>query len=250
MNPTPGDRRARRRAAREKARRVGADRSPTTRWLLPGLIVAAVVIAGVLAIVLPGSRPPTGGSSSLPPTASSAANSGTSPAVPAHQPIIGGDPLPPFERPPAADQAVGLPAPTVEGADFSGKDVRIAVDGRPKVIIFLAHWCPHCQAEVPLVQTWVSAGGVPEGIDLVSVATGIDPTRPNYPPDAWFQREGWTVPVIVDPSNTVAQAYGLSFYPYWVFVDADGKVEARAAGEMSIPDLQAMMARINRLTSG
>ncbi len=113
--------------------------------------------------------------------------------------------------------------------------------------MFIAHWCPHCQAEVPLIQTWVSAGGVPQGVDLVSVATGIDPTRPNYPPEAWLQREGWTVPVIADPTNSVAGAYGLPAYPYWVFIGPDGKVVARAVGEISIPDLES---EIGRLTSG
>ena len=66
----PGDRRARRQAARE-ACRTAEPRSPMSRWLLPGLIAAAVVVAGILAIVLPGANSPTtGGSSSLPPSAS------------------------------------------------------------------------------------------------------------------------------------------------------------------------------------
>jgi thiol-disulfide isomerase/thioredoxin len=216
------------------------------RWLLPGLIVAAIAIAGVLALVLPGSGPTTGGSSSVPPSASGATTSGASSSAAAGAPTISGDPLPPFQGA-VGDAAVGVAVPTVRGADFSGKAVSIELDGRPKAIVFLAHWCPHCQAAVPLIQTWVSAGGVPDGVDLISVPTGIDPTRPNYPPDAWLQREGWTVPVLVDPSNTVGQAYGLTAYPFWVFVDADGKVVARAVGEIAIPDLEAI---IGRLTAG
>jgi thiol-disulfide isomerase/thioredoxin len=161
-------------------------------------------------------------------------------------PAISGESLPRFENP-NGDAAVGLPVPEVSGTDFTGRPVAIKADGRPKVVIFLAHWCPHCQAEVPIVQTWVSAGGVPQGVDLVSVATGIDPNRPNYPPDAWLRREGWTVPVIVDPTNSAASAYGLSAYPFWVFIGPDGKVVARAVGEMTIPDLET---EIGRMTSG
>jgi thiol-disulfide isomerase/thioredoxin len=247
MSSTPGDRRARRRAAREEAHRAGAGRSTTSRWLLPGLIVAAVAIAGVLAFVLPGSNSPsTGGSSSVAPSASGGATPATSGSAAAAAPTITGAPLPTFEGP-EGDAAVGTPIPSVEGSDFTGKSVSVSPDGRPKVIVFLAHWCPHCQAAVPLIQTWVSGGGVPEGVDLVSVATGIDPTRPNYPPDAWLQREGWTVPVIADPTNSVAGAYGLPAYPFWVFVDADGNVAARAVGEIAIPDLEAA---IGRLTGG
>ena len=35
----------------------------------------------------------------------------------------------------------GLYSPTVDGYDFSGQSVSIENNGRPKVIIFLAHWC-------------------------------------------------------------------------------------------------------------
>jgi hypothetical protein len=82
---------------------------------------------------------------------------------------------------------------------------------------------------------------MPDGIDLVSIATAIDPTRPNYPPDAWLAREGWTVPVMVDSTNSVASAFGLSAYPYWVFLDGDGKVVMRTTGELAINDLEAIL---------
>lgn len=246
MSSNPGDRRARRRAAREAAP-TAAGRSPALRWLVPGLIVAAVVIAAVLAIVLPGTNgPTTGGSSSVPPSSSAAASSAPAASGAVKVPTITGAQLPDFQNP-NGDAAVGLAAPEVSGTDFTGKPVAIKNDGRPKVVLFIAHWCPHCQAEVPLLQTWVSAGGVPQGVDLVSVATGIDPTRPNYPPEAWLAREGWTTPVIVDPTNSVAAAYGLPAYPFWVFIGPDGKVVARAVGEISIPDLET---EIGKLTAG
>ncbi|MDQ3782544.1 MAG: redoxin domain-containing protein, partial [Actinomycetota bacterium] len=54
---------------------------------------------------------------------------------------------------PADDPAVGIAAPAVVGEDFDGNTVSIdPTDGSPKAIMFLAHWCPHCQAEVPRVQ--------------------------------------------------------------------------------------------------
>jgi cytochrome c biogenesis protein CcmG, thiol:disulfide interchange protein DsbE len=239
MTDDPRDRRTRRREHREAARRESARAAAASpmRWLIPGLIVAVVAIAAVLAFVLPGTTP-SGGSSSLPPATT--APSGGSGAGSSAEPIITGSQLPDFQNP-DGDPAVGLPAPEVAGHDFDGKPVRIAHDGRPKAIVFLAHWCPHCQAEVPLIEAWVKAGGVPSGVDLISVATSIDPTRPNYPPEAWFQREGWTVPVIVDPTNSVARAYGLTAFPYWVFVGADGNVRARTVGELSVADLEATL---------
>ena len=68
---------------------------------------------------------------------------------------------------------------------------------------------------MPLIQAWVDGGGLPDGVELISVATAIDPSLPNYPPEAWLAREGWTAPVINDVTGSVATAYGLSAFPFW-----------------------------------
>jgi len=236
------DRRARRQQRRSAVRggptRAGS--STSSRWLLPGLLLGAVVVAAVVAIALSGTKAQIGASSSLPPATAPASGAGSGASAAAGQPVITGAQLPDFQNP-SGDPAVGLAAPVVTGTDFQGKTVTIKHDGRPKAILFIAHWCPHCQAEVPLIEAWVKAGGLPSGVDLISVPTSIDPTRPNYPPDAWLQREGWTVPVIVDPTNTVAHAYGLTAFPYFVYVGADGKVKGREAGELPIDALQATL---------
>jgi thiol-disulfide isomerase/thioredoxin len=154
---------------------------------------------------------------------------------------VTGQALPAFAE--GDDPAVGLSAPSLGGEDFGGNPVTIGDDGRPKALIFLAHWCPHCQREVPLIQDWLDAQGGPQGVDLYSVATSIDPSLPNYPPDAWLEREGWTVPVLVDDAGDgAATAYGLSAFPYFVFVDAEGNVVARASGELTIDQLEGYLA--------
>jgi cytochrome c biogenesis protein CcmG/thiol:disulfide interchange protein DsbE len=245
MTTSGNDRRARRQARREEERRKGTARATRNRWLIPALLAIVILVAAAVAIFLPGlGGGGQGGSSSLPPTtapasgASAPATAGSSAA-----PVITGAALPEFQYqlPDAPDPAVGMPAPEVRGTDFTGKQVAIANDGRPKVIFFIAHWCPHCQREVPLIQAWANSGGVPSGVDLISVATSIDPSRPNYPPDAWLAREGWTVPVIADPTNSVAGAYGLPAFPYWVFVGPDGNVRARAVGELTTDNLKTVI---------
>jgi cytochrome c biogenesis protein CcmG/thiol:disulfide interchange protein DsbE len=156
-------------------------------------------------------------------------------------PTVTGDTLPPLGD--GTDPAVGMAIPSVSGQDFDGNTVAITNDGRPKMIIMLAHWCPHCQNEVPVVQQWLDAGNLPDGVDIYSVATGTSETRDNYPPSAWLKREGWTVPVIADdPQYTVGVAFGLSAFPFWVFVSADGTVAARSTGEMS-PDVISSIAQ-------
>ncbi|MCB2223082.1 MAG: TlpA family protein disulfide reductase [Actinobacteria bacterium] len=136
------------------------------------------------------------------------------------------------------DPAVGSVPPEAAGADFDGTDVAITDDGRPKMIVFLAHWCPHCQNEMPEVSAWVAAGGLPDTVDLYAVATSIDPSRDNYPPSAWFERESLDVPTIVDDArNTIGNAFGLNAYPFWVFVQDDGTIAARISGVLSQDDL-------------
>jgi cytochrome c biogenesis protein CcmG, thiol:disulfide interchange protein DsbE len=149
-------------------------------------------------------------------------------------PTVTGAPLTPFASG-AADAAVGRPAPFVQGTDFEGNPVAIEDDGRAKMVLFLAHWCPFCQAEVPEVQRWVDAGALPDGVDLYAVTTSTDRMRANYPPSKWLADEGWSSPIIVDDEvTTVARAYGLNAFPYWVFIAADGTVWGRTSGQLGI----------------
>lgn len=215
--------------SREGGRRPG--------WLLPGLGGLVVLVAAVAAVALSG---PGGGSSVRPTDLPGASGGASGSTVPATDPVISGAALPVLGDP-ANDPAVGQTIPTVTAAGGT-----IALDGRAKILVFLTHWCGHCQAEVPVVQAWLNAGGLPEDVDLVSVSTAIDPNRPNYPPEDWLAREGWTPPVIVDPANTVADAFGLSAFPYFVFVHADGTVAARATGELPVADIEAIVDGLRR----
>lgn len=159
-------------------------------------------------------------------------------------PTITGAALTPFASG-AADAAVGRPAPLVQGADFEGNPVAIENDGRAKMIIFLAHWCPFCQNEVPVVVRWMDGGSLPDAVDLYAVTTSTDSLRANYPPSQWLEREGWTAPIIVDDqATTVARAYGLSAFPFWVFIASDGTVWGRATGELGVSVLDDVAQRL------
>lgn len=163
---------------------------------------------------------------------------------------ITGTALPKYDHAVQPDPAVGSPVPDLSGKNFEGTPVSIVRGGNPKVIIFLAHWCPHCQNEVPALQGWIRQHGMPQGVDLFSVSTSVDASRDNYPPDKWLKREGWTVPVIADDAKSSARdAFGLSGFPYWVFVDAKGNVFQRADGEMSLDAFEGILAQL-RATAG
>lgn len=160
------------------------------------------------------------------------------------EPTVAGDPLPPYGSA-AEDPAYGLVPPTVDGNNFDGEIIEIVPGGTPKAIVFLAHWCPHCQNEVPAVQAWLDAGGDTHGVEIIAVASGTSSARVNFPPSAWLEREGWTSPVILDDTDgSAARAYGLSGFPFWTFMDADGKVVYRSAGASDINALAALFEAV------
>ena len=221
--------------SRESRRGAARARESSTgqRWLLPAIGVAVIAVAAIAAFWL-SSGSSGGGSSDRPSDVPSAAGSAE------QAPVVSGTSLPVFSSA-SGDVAVGQTVPTVTSPTAS-----IQLNGKAKILLFLAHWCPHCQAEVPVVQDWIDSGNLPGDIDLISVSSSIDPNRPNYPPNEWLEREGWTAPVIVDESGTVADAYGLPAFPYWVFVNADGTVAGRLIGELAASDLDRIVDGLQR----
>ncbi len=158
---------------------------------------------------------------------------------------VTGDALPAFDSvSTATDTAIGLPAPVVSGKGFTGTEITTDGAGTPTLLVFLAHWCPHCQREVPLLVQWEKDGKTPTGVDVIAVATGTDPANPNFPPSEWLAREEFPAlwPVIADSADKkAANAFGLSGYPYFVLVDAQGNVFKRLSGEIQMDELTAII---------
>ena len=140
-----------------------------------------------------------------------------------------GDPIP-------VDPEIGYLAPSFEAElnDGSGLVTVDPADGTVRLIGFFAHWCPHCQREVPRVSKWLEENGVPTEIEILAVSTAVREGTPNYPPSEWFTKERWPTDVFVDnQDNDLAAAYGLAGFPYWVLVDATGRIVHRSSGELT-----------------
>jgi thiol-disulfide isomerase/thioredoxin len=139
------------------------------------------------------------------------------------------------------DAAVGTAAPTIDTVDFQGKPVKAGgAGGSPYALVFLAHWCPHCQAEVPRLVD-LAQGDQIGGVKVIGVPTGTTNQAPNYPPSEWLAREHWPFSIALDNAKTkAAQAFGIPGYPYFVFVDAQGNVAGRRSGEIEPDQLEAI----------
>ena len=151
---------------------------------------------------------------------------------------VSGTALPPFEQL-EDDPAVGRTSPEVVGTDLlTGEAVRIESQGRPMVVVFYAHWCPHCQAEVDEITEWLETNELPAGVDFAAVSVLEDPTRGNHPPATWLAEKGWRHPVVADtPSMDVVGAFGLQSVPFLVAVTSENAVALRYAGNLGTDQL-------------
>jgi len=140
-----------------------------------------------------------------------------------------GDPIP-------VNAEIGAAAPAFKAQpNNSGDPIMVdPADGTVRLIGFFAHWCPHCQREVPRVSQWLAENGLPEEIEIIAISTAVREGAPNYPPSEWLVNENWPTQVIVDSEESeLATAYGLGGFPYWILVDATGTVIHQSSGELT-----------------
>jgi thiol-disulfide isomerase/thioredoxin len=209
-------------------------------WIIGAVVVVVAVLFAVVTLTSGGGGDTATATSGAAEPGSAAGSSGvvTAPVV------INGAGLPALPDN-GKDPAVGLAFPGISGSNvLDGSPVAVEADGRPKVVIFLAHWCPHCQAEVPVITAWIAAKGAPTDVDLYAVSTAVAPDRGNFPPASWLVRERWPVTTLADDANSSAfGAAGLTSFPSFVAVGGDGTVRARATGKLSTAQFEALLAR-------
>jgi len=196
--------------------------------LVLGGVTLAIVIALVIAVVAGGSK-----DSPTTPMSDGPVSAGE------NQPVeVVGEVLAPLPES-GDDSTIGLTAPTLNGHAFDGSNLSVTPgDGKPYMVVFLAHWCPHCNREVPRLIEWQASGAIPADLQIIGVSTDVASDRPNYPPSQWVVAKGWPWPVMADSeAMDAARAYGISGYPFFAIVGADGKVKVRASGEIEIDQL-------------
>ena len=138
------------------------------------------------------------------------------------------------------DPVRGKIAPVLNGFGFDGAPLTVAPTGKPMLVVFLAHWCSHCNAEVPRLIEWKNSGTMPADMEVFGVSTGARDDAPNWPPSQWVVDKGWPWPVMADSEDqSAALAFGVSGYPGMILLDGNGKVLARRSGEASIEELKA-----------
>jgi thiol-disulfide isomerase/thioredoxin len=219
---------------KKKQKKVGAS-SARDNSNLKVILYIVLVVVGIAGAVSLG----TAGGSTNTTTDSGVTVPGGVAAAEFQDVAVTGDALPQMPES-GEDPAVGKAAPTISGYDLAGRPAKIdpGSDGKGTMVVFLAHWCPHCNREVPVLNEWKAKGLVPQNLRVVGVTTASRPDQANWPPSKWIVAMKWTFDQFADSEKQdAAAAYGVGGYPFLVFIDAAGNVTSRTSGEVPVEDI-------------
>jgi thiol-disulfide isomerase/thioredoxin len=203
------------RRARAEAERAAERRQRYARFAYAGAAVVAVVLVVVVMVTV-------GKGSGKPSPPGSVTVSG-----PARDRTI-----------PKGEQIPSFSAPALSGG---GRVDWSAFAGKKVVLPIWASWCPHCQAELPVLSRVV--GGYP-GVSLVSITSAVG-QEPGPSPQRYMKDHGLAFPVAVDDADaTLSRAFGLQFFPTVYFVNSDGTVASVRTGEVSEADLRTLIGAL------
>lgn len=180
----------------------------------------------------------TGSSSSGSPTPTGARPVASSEMTPsATQLQVSGGPR--GELIPAGTKIPSYTAPSLDGGgiDWAG------YAGKPTVLTIWASWCPHCQVELPVLDS-VSKDYPDVQVTSISTAQGQEP---GPTPQEYVAQNNISFPVAVDdPNMTLLRAMGVQSFPTIYFVDADGAVVGSYEGELPEIDLRSRFTELQQ----
>lgn len=131
-------------------------------------------------------------------------------------------------------------APTLAGPDVvTGEALSLAsLEGKPTLVLFWAHWCPHCQKMMPVFQEFADEHSDEFNVLTVATAIGAQPSQPQFSsPKRLMTTQDITLPTMRDGENDAANAYDVKGFPAMYLVDANGVLVGSAQGEMSQAEL-------------
>jgi peroxiredoxin len=143
--------------------------------------------------------------------------------------------------PVSAEVSVGTKAPDFKLPTMDGKTISLSdFADKPTLLVFWATWCPHCRAELPVVQKIYKDLG-PKGASFVGVSLDDNSARAKD----FVKSNNITFPVAVAGArNNLLGSYGITGIPTVFVLDKGGVVKARYAGEVSESTIRADLAKL------
>lgn len=208
-------------------KRKGAKPAPKPakrNWAFPAIIAAVILVGVAIVVIAAMGKDDT--------TTSDVALAGGGP----------GDAATVLTAEGTAEQ--GQPAPSISGQDmYTGRQVSLQeMKGKPTLVTAWAHWCPHCQKELPIIQQLSKEEAGNFNFLTVSTSAGSQPASAQYAtPATLMQTQGITMPSLRDDGTKGAQALGVEGFPTLLMVDENGIVVGKASGELPKDQLLSFM---------
>ena len=135
---------------------------------------------------------------------------------------------------------VGSPAPDISGTTLDGAPFNLAdLRGHPVIVNFWGPSCVPCRSEFPLLESKLAEHAA-DGLVVVGVLM-VDPPEPAR---AFVREFGATWPTVLDPNETLRNAYRAVARPQSYFIDKEGILRAIQIGEVAAIDFEQLYARI------
>lgn len=111
--------------------------------------------------------------------------------------------------------------------DLNGKEVPLKdFRGKPVLLMFWATWCPSCCEEIPVLEKFY----LEKKNQLTLLSLAID--GENEKKVRRITKENKiTFPVLLDPREKTARAYGVKFIPIFFLIDSSGLLVGKIVGE-------------------
>jgi thiol-disulfide isomerase/thioredoxin len=121
----------------------------------------------------------------------------------------------------------GAATPPLASVDLSGKRVELKdLRGRVVLVNFWATWCEPCLAEMPSLER-LKGKLAARPFEILAVNYGESHAKVA----AYVGKQGVTLPVLLDPDKTAADAWNAKGLPMTFLVDASGRVRYSTFGE-------------------
>ena len=125
----------------------------------------------------------------------------------------------------------GASAPAFETRLLSGEPLNLAeLRGQPVILNFWASWCGPCARELPLLDRANS-----QAVKVIAINFG----ESEEDVAAFLAEHPVSLPVALDPDGKVARRYRVSALPTSFFIDAQGIIRHKRAGEVTAKALEA-----------
>lgn len=156
--------------------------------------------------------------------------------------VLSGPPPTPLPVTLANTSLIDQPAPNFELTGLAGESFRLSsYRGRVVFLNFWATWCEPCQRELPTFSQYIVDNGE-EGAAILAV--NVD--EPVETISAYFDEKGITgIPVLLDDSLEVYDAYAINRMPTTYVIDATGVVRYVHYGELHAEDMDAYINELS-----